>query len=69
MVYSDTEYPDIVRVDENGGVHGTALEALIDELVRLAEEGDSQAIVGLLNERVPGSVLGQMPPPDLTSVL
>jgi len=69
LVYSDTEHPDIVRVDENGGAHGPELETLIDELVRLAEEGDSQAIVGLLNERVPGSVLGLVPPPDLTSVL
>jgi len=69
LVYSDTEHPDIVRVDENGGAHGPELETLIDELVRLAEEGDSQAIVGLLNERVPGSVLGRVPPPDLTSVL
>jgi FlaA1/EpsC-like NDP-sugar epimerase len=69
LVYSDTQHPDIVRVDENGGVHSTALEALIDELVRLAEEGDSQAIVGLLNERVPGSVVGQTPPPDLFSII
>jgi len=69
LVYTDTEHPDIVRVDENGGAHGPELETLIDELVRLAEEGDSQTIVGLLNERVPGSVLGQVPPPDLTSVL
>jgi hypothetical protein len=42
---------------------------MIDELVRLAEEGDSSAIVGLLKDRVPGSLLGLTPPPDLTSVL
>ncbi len=69
FLYSDTTHPDIVRVDENGDMDRTTLEAMIDELVRLAEEGDSTAIVGLLSERVPGSLLGLIPPPDLTSVL
>ncbi len=69
LIYSDTDHPDIVKVDENGYLERPALEAMIDELVRLAEEGDSSAIVGLLKERVPGSLLGLTPPPDLTSVL
>jgi FlaA1/EpsC-like NDP-sugar epimerase len=69
LIYSDTDHPDIVRVDENGHLERPALEAMIDELVRLAEEGDSSAIVGLLKDRVPGSMLGLTPPPDLTSVL
>jgi hypothetical protein len=41
----------------------------IDELMRLAMEGDGQAIVGLLDERVPGSMLRHSPPPDLTTVI
>jgi FlaA1/EpsC-like NDP-sugar epimerase len=69
LIYSDTDHPDIVKVDENGHLERPALEAMIDELVRLSEEGDSSAIVGLLKDRVPGSLLGLTPPPDLTSVL
>jgi FlaA1/EpsC-like NDP-sugar epimerase len=67
--YKPTKHADIVQVENGGALEGDLLYATIDELVRLAREGDAQAIVGLLNERVPGSLLGQVPPPDLTSVL
>ena len=42
------------------------LDATIAEMVRLAKEGDTEAVVGLLAERVPGNRLGEAPPPDLT---
>lgn len=67
--YSDTPHPDIVRVETNGIMSAVSLQATIDELMRLAMEGDGQAIVGLLDERVPGSMLRQSPPPDLTTVI
>jgi FlaA1/EpsC-like NDP-sugar epimerase len=67
--YSDTHHPDIVRVEINGILIAGALQATIDELMRLATEGDGKAILGLLSERVPGSVLGQSPPPDLTTII
>ena len=69
LEYQSTGHPDIVRVDNGGFLEGDTLDTAVEELVRLAREGDAQAIVGLLSERVPGSVLGQVPPPDLTSVL
>ena len=69
LEYEATEHPDIVQVENGGFLDGVSLEATIEELVRLAKEGDSQSIVGLLSERVPGSVLGQQPPPGPTSVL
>ena len=67
--YTETEHPDIVTVEENNGMFGDSLQAMIDELVLLAHEGDGRAIIGLLSERVPGSVLGQAPPPDLSTVI
>ncbi|MGD2058710.1 MAG: nucleoside-diphosphate sugar epimerase/dehydratase [Anaerolineales bacterium] len=67
--YSDTPHPDIVRVETNGIMAGVSLQVTIDELMRLAMEGDGQAIVGLLDERVPGSMLRHSPPPDLTTVI
>jgi FlaA1/EpsC-like NDP-sugar epimerase len=69
LEYSATDHPDIVQVENGGFLEGTHLDATIDELVQLAREGDPEALLGLLSERVPGSVLGQVPPPDLTSVL
>jgi hypothetical protein len=56
-------------VEDNGFLTNSQLQATIDELVRLAKEGDAEAIFGLLSERVPGSALGKSPPPDLTSVI
>jgi FlaA1/EpsC-like NDP-sugar epimerase len=67
--YNPTEHPDIVCVEGTNGLSADTLDGLIRELVRLAREGDAQAIVGLLSDRVPGSKLGVAPPPDFTSVL
>jgi FlaA1/EpsC-like NDP-sugar epimerase len=69
LEYQPTEHEDIVWVDENGLQGGELLDATIDELLRLAKEGDAEAIIGVLSERVPRSLLGQAPPPDITSVL
>jgi len=67
--YQPTAHPDIVSVDEDVDLAGESLDAMVGELIRLARENDTGAILGLLSERVPGSLLGQAPPPDYTSVL
>ena len=67
--YESTVHPDIVSVNETDVLDGDQLSATIDEIVRLAKEGDSDAVVGLLAERVPGNRLGEAPPPDLTYLL
>jgi FlaA1/EpsC-like NDP-sugar epimerase len=69
MDYQPTEHRDVVMVQEEPGLSTAELNATIDELIRLAREGDQNAIVGLLSERVPGSLIGQAPPPDFTAVL
>lgn len=69
MKYQPTEHPDVVRVEEDAALEGDLLRSTLDEVARLARDGDPQALVGLLNERVPGSVVGKAPPPDLISVL
>ena len=66
--YDPTAHPDIVNVIEEGALQGDALAATVRELVQLAGEGDSEAILGLLRERVPANRLGEAPPPDLTSI-
>ena len=69
LVYESTVHPDIVMVKESDIIEGELLQATIDELVRLAREGDTEAVIGLLSERVPGNRLGEIPPPDLTYLL
>jgi len=66
--YQKTTHPDIVQVEEGVLPHET-LHATLEEMMTLASEGDAQALVGLLAERVPGNLLGKAPPPDYTSVL
>ena len=67
--YEPTAHPEIVSVNEADVLESDQLDATIDELVRLAREGDTDAVVGLLSERVPGNRLGETPPPDLTYLL
>lgn len=67
--FEPTDHPDILRVEEDLLFEGEQLQATIGELMRLALEGDAQALVGLLSERIPGSLIRQTPPPDYTSVL
>jgi FlaA1/EpsC-like NDP-sugar epimerase len=67
--FEATDHPDILRVEEDLLFEGEQLQATIGELMRLALEGDAQALVGLLSERIPGSLIRQTPPPDYTSVL
>jgi FlaA1/EpsC-like NDP-sugar epimerase len=69
MSYQPTTHPDVVRLDDDAALEGDVLRATLDELGRLVREGDAQALIGLLNERVPGSVVGKTPPPDLISVI
>jgi FlaA1/EpsC-like NDP-sugar epimerase len=69
LEYESTDHPDIVQVDTERSFSNESLQNSIEELVRLAKEGDDSAIVGLLSQRVPGSLISQAPPPDFTSVL
>jgi FlaA1/EpsC-like NDP-sugar epimerase len=67
--YEPTDHPEVVRVEEELALEGDSLRAAVSELVRLAREADAEAVLGLLMEKVPGNLLGQSPPPDMTSVV
>lgn len=69
MDYQETEHPDILKVTEDVPLKGDSLQAALGEFLRLSLEGDDQALVGLLSERVPGSMIRETPPPDFTSVI
>jgi FlaA1/EpsC-like NDP-sugar epimerase len=67
--YEPTQHPDIVLLGEEDLMSGSALIRAIDELGLLAREGDSAAIIRLLDEFIPGAAVRSAPPPDLTSIL
>ncbi len=67
--YQKTVHPDIYRLDgQHLDIGGEALRNLVEELVRLAQEGDAQTIITILDELVPYSAIRRSPPPELTSI-
>ncbi len=64
-----TDHPDIMRLIRDEHINSNHLLRSVDELIRLAAEGDNQAICTLLDELIPGAAVRSAPPPDLTSVV
>ena len=61
--FVSTRHPDIFRLDQvNEDLRGEGLQNTIGELWRLAREGDSQAIIDLLDELVPCATIRKTPP-------
>jgi FlaA1/EpsC-like NDP-sugar epimerase len=67
--YEPTAHPDIVLLAEEDRLSGTELVNKVEELVLLAREGDSAAIVQVLCDYIPGAAVRSEPPPELTSVV
>jgi FlaA1/EpsC-like NDP-sugar epimerase len=67
--YEPTAHPDIVLLAEEDRLSGTELVNKVEELVLLAREGDSAAIVQVLCNYIPGAAVRSEPPPELTSVV
>jgi FlaA1/EpsC-like NDP-sugar epimerase len=67
--YEPTSHPDIVLLTDEDLLTDPELTHIVDELVHLAREGDSTAIVDILDECIPGAAVGITPPPDLTSIV
>jgi FlaA1/EpsC-like NDP-sugar epimerase len=63
-----TQNPDIFQIELESQLSGTALTESIEELARLADEGDSNTIIKLLDELIPGASVEATPPATLTSI-
>lgn len=66
--FEPTPHPDIRRLLRRDELDGFSLKATIDELVRLAREGETDAIIHLLDEVVPDASMYSTPPPDLQAI-
>jgi len=66
--FDSTSHPDIVRLVDQEFLSGAELMNVVGELDYLAREGDSNSIVRLLDEVIPGAAVRSTPPPDLTTV-
>jgi len=63
-----TLHPDVFRVMGQEVVQGLPLKEAVKELLRLADEGDAQAVLRLLDELIPGSAIRVSPPPEMLSI-
>ena len=62
-LFEQTHHPDIFRLDRScGELQGEGLMNFVAELVRLAHEGDSQAIINLMDDLVPCATIRKTPP-------
>lgn len=67
--YEPTEHPDIVLLAEENYLGGQELRQTVNDLLHLAREGDTESIVRILDEFIPGAMVRSSPPPDLTSLV
>ena len=64
-----TLHPDISRLDTDASLSTVNLSQAIDDLSRLSHSDDTEEIVKLLDELIPGSSIRETPQPDITSVI
>ena len=66
--FRPTGHPEIFRLECPEALHGDTLDKSLDELIHLAQEGESQAVLNLLDELIPGAKVRTMPFPEMTSI-
>jgi FlaA1/EpsC-like NDP-sugar epimerase len=69
MTFQPTAHSEIVRVEADEEVDGAHLTHSVDELARLARDDETEALLRVLDEVVPGAAVRSAPPPDMTSLV
>jgi len=64
-----TAHPDILLLDDEDLLSGAELQETVTELACLAQNGDSGAIVEIMDRVIPGAAVRSMPTPDLTAYI
>ncbi len=67
--FKPTPHPDIMRLVRDELIEGADLQQATAELIHLANEGEKQAIIELLDQLIPGSNVRNSPQPDITSII
>ncbi|MCC6146764.1 MAG: polysaccharide biosynthesis protein, partial [Anaerolineaceae bacterium] len=66
--FAATDHPDIYRLEGQNELQGEELTLKIGELNRLAQEGDAEAIITMLDDIIPDSAIRSTPPPEILSI-
>ncbi len=64
-----TLHPDIFRIDADASSSIPNSAQAIDDLSRLSQSADTDAIITLLDEIIPHSTIRETPHPDITSII
>lgn len=64
-----TPHPDISRLEDSASSLPSNLLQAIDSLSRLSHSNDTDAIIKLMDELIPGSSIRETPQPDITSII
>jgi FlaA1/EpsC-like NDP-sugar epimerase len=67
--YQVTDHPDVFRVEADETNLPANLKLTIQELHNLARDGETAAILNILDETIPDGNVQATPPPDLTSYI
>jgi len=65
--YEATPHPDIVLLADEDCLTNSELINAVNELIHLAREGDTTAIIRVLDNCIPGAAVRNIPLPDITS--
>ncbi len=66
--FEPTQHPDIYKFDDPTNLRGEELKTRIDQLLALADKGQSEEIITLIDSTIPGATLGSAPAPELLSI-
>jgi FlaA1/EpsC-like NDP-sugar epimerase len=69
MEYKKTIHPEIFRAEAEEAVIPHDLDKIVDEFHHLAQEGETSALIRLLDETIPDGKIRATPPADLTSLV
>jgi FlaA1/EpsC-like NDP-sugar epimerase len=67
--YEATSHPEILRLAQEEKIDSDELQGIVNELLLLAQQGESEAIIHILREIIPGSAIRSTPPPDITAIV
>jgi FlaA1/EpsC-like NDP-sugar epimerase len=67
--FQPTAHSEIFRSIEDESVDGQRLTKAIEQLERLARQGEVETIIRVLDEVIPSAAVRSTPPPDMTSIV
>jgi FlaA1/EpsC-like NDP-sugar epimerase len=67
--FQPTAHSEIFRSKEDEEVDSQRLTRAIEQLERLAHQGEAETIIRVLDEVIPSAAVRSTPPPDITSIV